>query len=423
MKSNVKELEPGKVRIECEVETKDWKAAQEKAFRKLAAKVVVPGFRAGKAPEAMLRARVDSSRIINAAIDEILGPTYGKAIADNKLRPMYQPTVDITKLSDNDLSVAYEVVLVPEVTLGEYKGLHAEKKKAEVKDEDVSAAIAKRLEGNADLVVVEREAKMGDTVTIDFEGFIDDKPFEGGKADNYVLELGSHSFVPGFEEGLVGAKTGEQRDVKITFPEQYVAELAGKDATFKVEVHEIKEKVIPTLSDEAVKDLGLADVETVEALNEYERKNLLAQKEDQVNRDYYTDLVRQIIDASKVTIAPAIIDAEVKQQEENTRKQVESNGLTFQQYLEITGQTEEKLRESIRGGAEANLKSYLVMEELCIKEKLLVSDAELDFEISKLADQYKMKPEEVKKALGNLEGYRDNLRQKKLQDFILANNN
>ena len=423
MKSNVKELEPGKVRIECEVETKDWKAAQEKAFRKLAAKVVVPGFRAGKAPEAMLRARVDSSRIINAAIDEILSPTYGQAIRDNKLRPMYQPTVDITKLSDNDLSVAYEVVLVPEVTLGEYKGLHAEKKKAEVKDEDVSAAIAKRLEGNADLVVVEREAKMGDTVTIDFEGFIDDKPFEGGKADNYVLELGSHSFVPGFEEGLVGAKTGEQRDVKITFPEQYVAELAGKDATFKVEVHEIKEKVIPTLSDEAVKDLGLADVETVEALNEYERKNLLAQKEDQVNRDYYTDLVRQIIDASKVTIAPAIIDAEVKQQEENTRQQVESNGLTFQQYLEITGQTEEKLRESIRGGAEANLKSYLVMEELCLKEKLLVSDAELDFEISKLADQYKMKPEEVKKALGNLEGYRDNLRQKKLQDFILANNN
>ena len=422
MKSNVKTLEPGKVRIEVEVEPKDWKAAQEKAFHKLAAKVSVPGFRPGKAPEAMLRARVDSSRIINAAFDEILGPTYSAVIVENKLKPMYQPTVDITKVSDTELSVAFEVVLVPEVELGAYKGLHAEKGTAEVKDEEVAAAIQKRLEGNADLVVVEREAKLGDTVTIDFEGFIDGVPFEGGKADNYVLALGSNSFVPGFEEGLVGVKPGESKDVNITFPTQYVAELAGKDATFKVLLHEVKEKVVPTLSDEAVKDLGLAEVETVEQLNEYERKNLLAQKQDQVQRDYYTALVRQIIDASKVTISPAIIEAEVKHQEEQTRQQVEANGLSFQQYLEITGQTEEKLRESFYEGAEANIKSYLCMEELCLKENLTVSDAELDFEISKLADQYKMKPEDVRKALGNLEGFRDNLRQKKLQDFIFANN-
>lgn len=422
MKSNVKTLEPGKVRIECEVDPKDWKAAQEKAFRKLAAKVVVPGFRAGKAPEAMLRARVDGNRIINGALDEILSPTYGAAIRDNKLKPMYQPSVDVLKISDTDLSVAFEVTLVPEVTLGQYKGLHAEKKTAEVKDEDVAAAIQKRLEGNADLVLVEREAKLGDTVTIDFEGFIDGVPFEGGKADNYVLVLGSNSFVPGFEEGLVGVKPGEEKDVNITFPEQYVAELAGKPATFKVKLHEVKEKVIPTLSDEAVKDLGLPEVETVEALNEYERKNLLAQKEDDCQREYYGAIVRQILDNASVTISPAIVEAEVKHQEETTRQQIESNGLTFQQYLEITGQTEEKLRESFREGASANLKSFLVMEELCIKENLLVSDAELDFEVSKLADQYKMKPEDVKKALGNLDGYRDNLRQKKLQDFILANN-
>ena len=423
MKTNIKTLEPGKVRIEVDVDSKNWKDAQEKAFKKLAAKVSVPGFRPGKAPEAMLRARVDGSRILNQALEDILSPTYSAAVVENKLRPMYQPSVDVTKVSDTDLSLAFEVILVPEVTLGEYKGLHAEKKAVEVTDADVSAAIQKRLEGNADLVVVERPAKLGDTVTLDFEGFVDGVPFDGGKANDYSLELGSNSFVPGFEDALVGVSAGEEKDVNITFPEQYVAELAGKPATFKCLVHAVKEKAIPTLSDEAVKDLGLADVETVEALTEYEKKNLLAQKENEAQRDYYTALVQQIIDGSSVVISPAIVDAEVKQQEENTRHQVESNGLTFQQYLEITGQTVEQLREQIRGGAEANLKSYLVMEELSIKEKLLVSDAELDVEIAKLADQYKMKPEDVKKALGNLEAYRDNLRQKKLQDFILANNN
>ena len=422
MKSKVTTLEPGKVRIDVEVESASWKAAQEKAFKKVASKVTIPGFRAGKAPESMLRSKVDSNRVINVALEDILSPTFSAAIVENKLKPMYQPQVNVTKISDTDLGLSFEVVLVPEVKLGAYKGLHAEKGVAEVKDEDVAAAIAKRLEGNADLVVVDRPAQMGDTVTLDFEGFIDGAPFEGGKADNYALVLGSNSFVPGFEEGLVGVKPGESKDVEITFPTQYVAELAGKPATFKCLVHEIKEKVVPTLSDEAVKDLGLANVETVEALNEYERKNLLAQKENEVQRNYYTALVKQIVDGAEVTISPAIVEAEVKQQEENTRQQVESNGLTFQQYLEITGQTEETLRASLKEGAEANLKSYLVMEELCIKEKLLVNDSELDFEIAKLADQYKMKPEDVRKALGNVEGYRDNLRQKKLQDFILANN-
>ena len=422
MKSTVKELEPGKISIACEVETADWKAAQEKAFRKLAEKVSVPGFRPGKAPEAMLRSRVDGSRIINEALNIILSPTYGAAIREHKLKPMYQPTVNVTKVSDTDLSLEFEVVLVPDVKLGAYKGLHAEKKVAEVTDEDVAKAIEKRLEGAADLVVVEREAKLGDTITLDFEGFMEGVPFEGGKADNYTLELGSNSFVPGFEEALVGVKPGEQRDINVTFPTQYVAELAGKPAVFKCLVHEIKEKVIPVLSDETVKDLGIKDVETVDALNAYEKEHLLKEKESENNRAYYGDLVNQIIKGAEVTIAPSIVDAEVAHQEEMTKQQVESNGLTFQQYLEITGQTEEQLREHIRKDAAMNLKSYLVMEELCRAENLLVADAELDFEISKLADQYKMKVEDVKKALGNLENFRDNLRQRKLQDFILANN-
>ena len=422
MKSTLKELEPGKVRVDVEVETADWKAAQEKAFKKLAAKVSVPGFRPGKAPEGMLRARVDQTRIINEALDIILSPTYGEVVREHKLKPMYQPTVNVTKVSDTDLGLSFETILVPDVKLGAYKGLKAEKKVAEVSDEDVANAISKRLEQAAELVLVDRPAKLGDTVTLDFEGFMENVPFEGGKADNYTLELGSNSFVPGFEDGLVGVKAGESKEINITFPTQYVAELAGKPATFKCLVHEVKEKQIPVLSDETVKDLGIQDVETVDALNAYEKERLLKEKENENNRQHYNDLVRQIVDNAEVTISNTIVDAEVAHQEEATKKQVESNGLTFQQYLDITGQTIEQLRENIRKDASANLKSYLVMEELSIAEKLLVDDAELDFEISKLADQYKMKVEDVKKALGNLETYRDNLRQRKLQDFILANN-
>ena len=422
MKSTINTLETGKIEGVCDVEKDLWKSAQKKAFNKLASHVTVKGFRPGKAPEKYLRERVSQSQIFNEAIDEVLNNVYGTFIYENKLQPYSRPEVSVTKLSPDELQVKFTVTLFPSVTLGEHKGLVAEKKVEGVTDKEVEDAIQKRLANNADLVVVDREAKKGDTLVLDFVGEMDGAEFDGGSAKNYELELGSNSFVPGFEDSLVGTKSGESKDVNITFPTQYVKELAGKPATFHCTIHEVKEKRIPVLSDDAVKDFGIKGVETVEAMKDYQKKTLAESKARQADEAYYNALVAQIVKNTKVEIADSILAQEAASQEENTKKQVESNGLTFEQYLEITGQKEEDLKAALKESAKANLSQYLTLQQLAHEEGLDVSDAELDTEVAKLADQYKMGIEDVKKALGNLENFRESIRSRKVREWILANN-
>lgn len=423
MKNTLTKLETSKFQIDVVVDQPAWKAAQQKAFNRLAAKVSIPGFRPGKAPIAMIRSHVDPSQVLSDALNDILNPAFEQALKETKVRPLHSPEVEVTKASDTELEIRFTVVTVPEVTLGAYTGLKAERKVPSVTDDEVSESITKLLENNADLVVTENPAKMGDTLVLDFEGFIDGVAFEGGKADNYSLELGSNSFIPGFEEALVGVKAGESRDVNVTFPKQYVAELAGKDATFACVVHEVKEKVIPALSDEAVADLDIKDVKTIDELKAHQKEELLKQKADQCEREHYQALLEQIVNGASIELADEILDGEVAREEENTKKQVESNGLTFKQYLEVLGKTEDELKAQLRVDVAKSLKNYLVTMEICAKEHLLVDDAELDHEFAKIAEQYSMTVEQVKTAYGNnVESFRDTLRQKKLQDFLLANN-
>ena len=423
MKNTLTKLATSKYQLDVEVDEASWKAAQEKAFRKLASKVNLPGFRPGKAPEAMLRAHVDYNQVLNTALEGILNDAFVQGIKETGIRPLHSPEVEVTKVSDVDLGIRFTVVTTPEVTLGAYTGFKAERKVPSVTEEEVSASITKLLEGNADLVVTENPAKNGDTVVMDLEGFVDDKPFEGGKADNYSLELGSNSFIPGFEEALIGVKPGETREVNVTFPTQYVAELAGKPARFVCVVHEVKEKVIPALSDESVADLGIEGVSTVEELKNHQREELLKQKVDAAEREHFQAILDQIVEAAQVEIAEEILLDEIAREEENTKKQVESNGLTFQQYLDVLGKTEDALREEIRASVTKSLKTYLVTLEICAKEKLMVSDEELDKEFARIGEQYNMPAEQIKSIYGqNIESFRDSLRQKKLQDYLLANN-
>ena len=422
MKSTIKTLEEGKIEGVCDVEKDVWQNAQNKAFHKLGSNIVVKGFRPGKAPEKFLRERISRTQIWNEAVDEVLTPVYAQFLHENKLEPFARPEVDLLKLNDNELQIKSVVTLFPKVTLGAHSGLVAEKVAPSVTEKEVEEAISKRLLNAADLVVVDRPAKLGDTVVLDFVGTMDGKEFEGGSAKNYELELGSNSFVPGFEDALVGVSTGAEKDVDITFPEQYVKELAGKPATFHCTIHEIKEKKIPVLSDDAVKDFSIKGVETVEQMKEYQQKTLLEQKTRQAEEAYYNALVAQIVKGSSVEIADSILTQEAASQEEKTRKQVESNGLTFEQYLEITGQKEEDLKATLKVSAKENLTQYLVLQELAHVEGLDVSDAELDAELAKLADQYKMKLEDVKKAIGNPEGFRESVRSRKVREWILAHN-
>ncbi|MBP5091299.1 MAG: trigger factor [Bacilli bacterium] len=423
MAEKYKKVAEGRVSFSTAAIKEDWKTAQEKAFHKLATKVKVDGFRPGKYPESMLRGKIDPNKIFDEAINQILPLLYGKAIREADVQPYGQPAISVTKLSDEELEVEFTVSVMPSVKLGEYKGLHAEKEAPSVTDKEVEERIENQLKGAATLEVVDREAKMGDTVTIDFEGYVDGKAFDGGKAENYALELGSHSFVPGFEEALVGVKTGEKKDVRITFPENYVKELASKEALFKCKVHEIKERKVPELNDEAVKDLGIAGVETVEALKEKNKTDILAAKVNDAERAYFSAILAQIVANAKIEIAEDIVVSEAREQEENMKKRIEAQGLTFEQYLEITGEKLENFRKKLEADSRKNLTEFFVLQTIGRNEKLVATDADVEAEIAKMAENYKMKPEEIKKAIEpQLDQLKSNITNKKIQDFILANN-
>ncbi|MDY5441759.1 MAG: trigger factor [Candidatus Enteromonas sp.] len=423
MNYTIKELGDCRVEITVDVEKDIWVGAQEKALRKAIANVQIPGFRKGKAPANLAMAHVDQNRVVNNALDSILTPVYSQVLGEAKLSPFSRPDVNITKIEPEALTLVFTLTLMPKVTLGAYTGIPAERPSVSVTEEEVAEAISKRLAASAELAVVEREAKEGDTVVLDFKGYVNGEAFDGGEAENYSLELGSHTFVPGFEEALVGVKAGDSKKVEVTFPEQYVKELAGKAAVFECTIHEVKEKTIPELSEEAIADMNLEGVKTVEELKAYERNAILQRKTNSAMSAYYESIVAKIVEGSKVEIASSIIDGDVAQREEETKKQIESNGLTFEQYLEITGQTEEKLKADLRVSCTANLKTFLVLQTIAAKEHMVVDDAELDVELSRMAEQYKMSVEDVRKALGaSLENFRSNLQDRKIREFLLANN-
>ena len=291
MKRVVNKLEKSKVEVICDVEEKVWKEAQEKAFKKLAKNLELKGFRKGSVPEQMARKHIDQGSIFNEGINSMLQPAFEEVLKEEKLQPFARPSVDVTKVSDTELQLKFIIVLAPEVKLGTYKGLAVKKAAVSVTEKEVKEAIDKLVAQNASLTVKEGPAAKGDTVVMDFVGSVDGKEFEGGKADNYSLELGSNQFVPGFEDQLVGHKAGEEVEVNVTFPEQYVPELAGKKALFKCTVHEVKEKVTPTLDEELIKELNIPDVKDEASLKEYEKKTIKASKEAKAQSDALNEVL------------------------------------------------------------------------------------------------------------------------------------
>lgn len=427
MKHVVTKVTPSQVKVAVSVDKDLWKGAQDKAFNKVSAKVSVPGFRPGKAPKNLLKDRVNPEAVWNEAIDSLLNPVYMDVLKEEKIVPALRPEVGITKLSDDELEIVYQIILIPEVTLGTYKGLSIKQEAPSVSEKEVDEAIEKLLKGNAELVLSDKAAKMGDTLTIDFEGFLPDengalKPFEGGKAANYSLELGSKQFIPGFEEELVGLKSEEKKSFKIKFPDNYVKELAGKEATFNVTVHEIKEKVIPELNDEAVKELEIKDVSDVASLKEYEKKTILENKLKDSQNKFYNDLVAEIVKNSTFVIDPSIIANEAKSMADSMKKQIEQNGLTYEQYLEITGSKEEDLLKTYQAEAEKNIKSFLVTNKIAEEEKITVSDADADAEIVKMAAEYKMEADKVRSILAKqMDDFKANLLTRRIREWILEN--
>ena len=424
MERKVTKLEHCHTEVLVTVDKDLWKKAQDKAFNKLAKDVTIDGFRKGKAPLNMVKSRIDQGRVYNEAINDVLDPVYRDILENEKLQPMARPSFEVTKLSDDDLEIKVVIVTRPEVELGKYTGYKLGKEEASVTDEELDASLAELRKQNATIAPKEGQAENGDIVVIDFEGSVDGVPFEGGKAENHELELGSHSFIAGFEEQLVGASAGIEVDVKVKFPENYGPdEIAGKDAVFHVKVNEVKQKILPELDDEFVKELGMPNVENVEQLKAARREQLLKSKENNNKRQYLDKLFEEIRKDSKFDIPEEILAEETENRKKELEQRLQQSGIDLEQYLVLTRTSEEDLKKQLEVEAQKGLESWLVLDTVGQKENINITDEEVEFELAKMADQYKMSIDQIKQALGQqISQFKGNLVMSKIEDYLFQNN-
>lgn len=424
MEKKINKLENSHVEVIIDVDTETWKKAQDKAFNKLAENVTVDGFRKGKAPLNMVKSKVDQVKVMDDAINSLLPTLYKSIIEEDKIEVAAQPKVDVTKLSDTELQIKFTLVTPPEVKLGQYKGLTIGKTEAKVTDKEVEDAINATLASNATLIVKEGAAEKGDTVVMDFVGKVDGKAFDGGSAQNHELELGSGQFIPGFEDQLIGAKAGDKVVVKVKFPENYTPELKGKDAEFECDVHEVKAKKLPELNEEFVKEAKIEGVKTIEEYKANKKKELLENKKVQAKREYINKVIDTVANSSKVSLPDEIVESQVASRKEDLINRMKQSGLTLEQYLQFVGQKEEEFMAKLKEDAKKETVSYFVLQEIVKAEKISISDEDLEKEFANIASQYKMKVEDVKKALSNqLEEYKNNLKMQKVEELLYNENN
>lgn len=426
MQRTLNKLENCRTEVVVTFEEAEWKAARADAFKKLAAKVEIKGFRKGHAPEQLVKERVSDMEVTNSALDVLLQKTYESALKEEGIVPVARPSADVKKLSDTECVVSIIIPTKPEITLGEYKNLDVEHKEVKVTDEELEAELKRRLADNAELVLKDDAAEKGDTVVIDFEGFVDGKAFDGGKAENHSLELGSGQFVPGFEDQLIGAKAEEQREVKVTFPSNYPEGLNDKDATFKVVVHEVKTKKVPELNDEFVADLDIKDVHNVEQYREFVKKDLLEKAEKNEKSRFFDALLDKIVANATVKIPEAFVNEEVENMFNNLKAQVEQNGLDMDAYFKITNSKEEDVKAKMAVDARKNIERFFVLDEVGKKEEIEVNDAAIELEIAKMAEQYGMPAEKIKEIVCKDENakarFAGDIRQNQIVTFLLNNN-
>ncbi|MGX1263519.1 trigger factor [Rossellomorea marisflavi] len=406
-----------------EVEAAKVNEGLDAAFKKVVKQVNVPGFRKGKMPRGMFEKRFGVESLYQDALDIILPEAYAKAIEETGIEPIDRPEIDVDQMEKGkDLVFTAKVQVKPEVKLGEYKGLEVEKVDDEVTAEDVEAELTSLQEKQAELVVKEEgKAEEGDTVTMDFEGFVDGEAFEGGQADNYSLELGSGQFIPGFEEQLVGVAAGEEKDVEVSFPEEYhAAELAGKAATFKVKIHEIKGKELPALDDEFAKDAD-EEVETLAELKEKIENRLKESKKTEAETAVREALVEKASENAEVEIPDVMIDAEVDRMMQEFGQRLQMQGMTLELYFQFSGQSEEDLRGQMKEDAGKRVRTNLTLEAIAAAENLEVTDEEAEEEVNKMAEQYNMSADNIKQALGGLDTLKADLKVRKALEFLVDN--
>ena len=423
MSVQVEKLEKNMAKLTVEVSAEDFKAAIKKAFNKNKNRFSIPGFRKGKAPQAMIEKMYGEGVFYEDAADEAINASYAEAMKESGLDIVSRPEVTIEKIGKDEPFVYSALVAVkPEVTLGQYKGVEVEKADASVSAEDVEAELKKVQEQNARLLTVEdRGVEDGDQTVIDFEGFVDGKGFEGGKAEDYPLTIGSHSFIDTFEEQLIGKKIGEECEVNVTFPTEYhAADLAGKPATFKVTVKEIKVKELPELNDEFA-----SEVSEFDTLDEYKKdveKKLAEKKEIEANSKNEDAVVAKVVENASMEIPDKMIDAQAENMVQDMARRMQSQGLSLDMYLKYTGMTVEQMKEQARPDAEKRIRTRLVLEAVAQAENIQISDEKVDEEVAKMAEAYKMEVDKLKSYMSesDVKQMKEDLAVQQAVDLLVA---
>lgn len=406
-----------------EVEEVKVKDGLDKAFKKVVKEINVPGFRKGKMPRKMFEQRFGTESLYQDALDFILPDAYAAAVDEAGIDPVDRPEIDIVKMEQGENLIFTATVTVrPEVTLGDYKGLEISKQETDVTDEEIEAQLKEQQTRLAELVVKEEEAIVeGDTAVIDFEGFLGEEAFEGGAGEDHSLEIGSGSFIPGFEEQLIGLKTGEQKDVVVTFPEEYhAAELAGKEATFKVTVKEVKGKELPELNDELAKEID-SEVEGIDALRTKLKEKTTEDKKNAAETAIKDELVEKAADNATIDIPQAMIDAEVDRMLNDFTQRLTSQGMNLDLYYQFSGQDEKALRTQMLEDAQKRVKVSLTLEAISDAEGITASEEEINSEIEKMSGQFNMTADQIRTALGGTGALENDLRMQKTIDFLVEN--
>ncbi len=397
MKSNWTKLEGSMGELTAEFSGAEWTDAQKVAFNKIAKTVRLDGFRPGKAPAALLKKRIPTAQVLQEALDTVLSKNYMTLLTENNVEPIAQPELTVESMDEEKVSIKLKITVRPEVTLGEYKNLDIKKAAVRVTQKEIQARIDELRNEYAVLEDKEGAVENGDTAVIDFEGFLDGVAFEGGKGENHPLEIGSGSFIPGFEEQIIGMNVNETKDINVTFPEEYQAEdLAGKEVVFKVTVHEIKTKILPEVDDELAKDINIEGVETVKDLEAHVKSELKAQKTQKAENDYSEAVFKKVIENSTVEVPDVMVEQEMQGMLQEIVGNLQQQGLDFETFKAITGKSTEDIKEEIKDQAKERVQLNLILAEIVKAENIEVSEEELNEELKTIASYYGKDVEEIK---------------------------
>ncbi|GAB6991434.1 trigger factor [Paenibacillus pini] len=425
MKATWEKIEKNLGVLEVEVEADRVASALDKAYNKVVKKANVPGFRKGKVPRPIFEARYGVESLYQDAIDILLPEVYTEAVNETDIFPVDRPEVDIEQFAKGEtFKFKAKVTVKPEVTLGDYKGVEVEVAKVEVSEDELTEELKRLQERHAELAVIEEgAAASGDIAVIDFDGSVDGVPFEGGQAERYSLELGSNTFIPGFEEQVIGLSTGDFKDVEVTFPESYHAEeLAGKLAVFKVKVHEIKRKQLPELDDEFAKDVS--EFETLAEYKEDLKKELLVRKEQEAKGVKEGKVVDKVSENAEVEIPQAMVDSEIENMMRDFDNRLRNQGMNLEMFLSFSGQTTGELQEQMKDDAQKRVRNNLVLEQIAKEENIEVTEEDINKELETMADSYKRSVEEIRNLLtsnGSIGSLREEVSLRKTIELLLEN--